>query len=176
MRVADYLETPQAELPEFLDNIVRESIAEASHSRIACLIVESQHRDDWVQSREVLRPRPVCCGGYYHQHDDRGANQSHRRCWPNFPCRRCLNSPGKGAFGLGGFAAGTCNAFDRGDELITAPGKRSDITGHHRIVIECQANLCNAEVQPAIEIDERFDAPNGAAQFLAGHCLTGTEG
>ena len=72
-------------------------------------------------------------------------------------------------------AADTFNPFDGRDELISALGKRSNITWGRRIVIECQANLSNAEIQPAIEIDEGVDAPDCPTQFLSGHRLTRTE-
>lgn len=70
-------------------------------------------------------------------------------------------------------AADAFNLLNGRDELITALRKSSNITGPCRIVIECEANLSNTKVQPAIEIDERFGAPNCFAQFLSGHCLTG---
>ena len=64
------------------------------------------------------------------------------------------------------------NLLDGRDELITALRKGSNITGRRRIVIECETNLSNAKVQPAIEIDECFGTPNCFTQFLSGHCLT----
>jgi hypothetical protein len=74
-----------------------------------------------------------------------------------------------------GVAAYSINLLDGRDELITALRKGSNITGRRRIVIERQANLSNAKVQPAIEIDERFGVPNCFMQFLSGHCLTGVQ-
>ena len=71
-------------------------------------------------------------------------------------------------------AADAFNLLRGRDELTTALRKSSNITGRRRIVIECQANLSNAKVQPAIEIDERFGTPNCFTQFLSGHGLTGT--
>ena len=70
-------------------------------------------------------------------------------------------------------AADAFNLLNGRDELITTLRKSSNITGRRRIVIERQANLSNAKVQPAIEIDECFGAPNCSTQFLSGHCLTG---
>ena len=72
-------------------------------------------------------------------------------------------------------AGGTFNPFDGRDELISSLGKRPNITWRRRIVIECQTNLSNAEIQPTIEIDEGVDAPDCSAQFLAGHRLAGLE-
>jgi len=62
---------------------------------------------------------------------------------------------------------------DGSNELIPAPGNGSNIPRGRRVVAKRGANLRNAKIEPALEIDESFGAPDGFTQILAGDHLSG---
>jgi hypothetical protein len=57
--------------------------------------------------------------------------------------------------------------LDGSNELISAPGNGSDIPRCGRVVAERGANLSNAKIEPALEIDESFIPPYRFAQTLS---------
>ena len=62
------------------------------------------------------------------------------------------------------------------NESIPAARQRLDVQRVLRVVAEGGAGLQNAEVEAALEVDERLVAPHLAAKLLAGHELAGTAG
>ena len=57
--------------------------------------------------------------------------------------------------------------------MIAPARERSNESWSGRIIVESGADLSDAEVQAAFEINECFRTPNGLPQFLAGDDLTG---
>jgi hypothetical protein len=60
-----------------------------------------------------------------------------------------------------------------GQEAVAAAGQGLDEPWTPRIVAECRADRCDAEVQAAIELDEGGAAPDVAAKVVPAHDLTG---
>jgi hypothetical protein len=68
---------------------------------------------------------------------------------------------------------GVHDSNDRGDELIPALRQRPDESRRVRAVAEGSADLRHAEIETAIEVDERRRAPQRLTERLARHGFAG---
>ena len=137
-------------------------IAEASHIRNVGFVVEAQYGNDrrLLRSGSTLKEVTRCKDYYYRDTADEHPHD-HRRSRRRFEIREGWRSVG---------AARTNNWSY---ELIPTLGNCTNEKRLSGIVVESSPNLCNTEIQPALEIDERIVTPNSVTQLFSGDHLSG---
>lgn len=144
---------------ELYHDVVGESIGEAVHGGVAGFVVEARDGNDgrgrlaWqpeetVGNRRECEDREKTGDGGEHQGARTGAA---RRDSGLFGAWRCL------IFARWRHRLG--DALYGSDELIALFGNSANESGLGGIVTESSANLGDAEIEAAFEIDERFAAP-----------------
>lgn len=153
-RVADDLEAPRPKGGQLLDDAVGQIVAEPRERWITGFIVESGHGNDHA-GRPA--PRRVVDRSANHENCRKDGPSSHRLSQPVLLTRRRrVGLRGRGRLW-------ELDRFDWTNEFVPFLGARANVARRTSVVAEGAPDLRDAEIQPALKVDECIVAPDDAS-------------